>query len=57
MNEICRITHYPPKRVNEAIRRAEDNIQRAIEILKIAAENGGLTEEEVRKIKEILSKS
>jgi len=56
-NEICKITHYPLKRVNEAIRRAEDNIQRAIEILKIASENGGLREEEVRKLSEILSKS
>lgn len=56
LNEICEITKYSQKRVNEALKRAEWNMQRAIEILRIASENGGLTEEEAIKLRKILSK-
>ena len=57
LKEICEITRYPQKRVKEAIKRAEGNIQRAIGILRIVSENGGLTKEEAQKLREILSKS
>jgi len=56
LKEICEITKYSQKRVNEALKRAEGNIQRAIEILRIASENGGITEEETQKLRKILSK-
>lgn len=57
LKEICEMTRYSQERVNEALKRAEGNIQRAIEILRIASENGGLTEEEAQKLRKILSKS
>jgi len=55
--EICNIANLSRKSVNEAIRRGEGNIQRAIEILRIASENGGLKAGEAQKLKEILRKS
>jgi len=56
LKEICEKTGDSQKRVSEALKRAGGNIQRAIEILRIASENGGLTEEEVQKLRRILGK-
>jgi ribosomal protein L7Ae-like RNA K-turn-binding protein len=50
------MTKYPLKRVQDALRRAEQNVQEAIEILRIVSENGGLTAGERQKLKEILNK-
>lgn len=56
LTEICEITGYPQKRVKEALRRAIQNVDRAIEIIRIVVEMGGLTNEEAQKLREILSK-
>ena len=56
LSEIREITKYPAKRVQDALRRAEQNVNDAIKILQVVSENGGLTGEEAGRLKEILGK-
>jgi hypothetical protein len=57
LNEICKATKYSTKRVQDALRRAEQNVNDAIKILQVVSKNGGLTAEEACKLREILDKS
>ncbi|MEM3760329.1 MAG: hypothetical protein QXZ02_04355 [Candidatus Bathyarchaeia archaeon] len=54
--EISRLTGIRASSVSEAIRRGKGNIERAIQILQVAVENGLLDESQVRKLKDILRK-
>jgi DNA-binding CsgD family transcriptional regulator len=54
--EIGKLMGKGASSVSEAIRRGKGNIERAIQILQIAIEDGLLDESQVKKIKNILSK-
>ena len=56
-SEISKVTGIKPTTVPEAIKRGEDNIQRAIDIIKIATENNILTDEEKSALKCLLRKT
>jgi transcriptional regulator len=56
LNEICKATKYSTKRAQDALRRAEQNVNDAIKILQVVSENGGLTAEEADKLSKILGK-
>jgi DNA-binding CsgD family transcriptional regulator len=54
--EISRLTGKRASTVSEAIRRGKGNIERAIQILQVAIENGLLDEIQAQKLKSILGK-
>lgn len=56
-SEISKITKKRASSVNEAIKRARNNIYRATEILRIAVENDLLEEDQILQLKHILSKT
>jgi transcriptional regulator len=56
-SEISKIAKMRMQSVNEAIKRAKNNIYRATEIVRIAMENDLLEEDQILQLKHILSKT
>ncbi len=56
-SEICKILHLKRNSVDEAIKRAENNIQRAIRTIQLAASDNILTSQEKATLIDLLNKS
>lgn len=56
-SEISKIAKMRASSVNDAIKRAKNNIYRAIEVIRIAVENDLLEKNQIVQLKHILSKT